>query len=187
MYWPISIIPKKTSDSFESDVSSFINNFIVYFNMLIKYKMIVNLKKETLEYARKGFISAVNESTKNVWDHSESWGAASIYSSRKQKTTFCLFDYGIGFIKSYIKRIGPFEREVKNDINTLRWLFEEGNTTDEINNHGRGLKKIAEFTEIVDGILLIRTDKYVLQYDRTRKLQISETSYFPGTQVMINF
>lgn len=186
IYWPVTIIPTKTSDSFENDVSSYINNFTDYFNALNYNNFISNLSGEVLEYNRKSFIRAINEATKNVWDHSQSWGAASIYSSKNNKTTMCLFDYGIGFINSYIKRKGEFERNAANDKRILRWLFEEHNTSNDDENHGRGLARIAKFIDTTNGIWLIKTDKYMMQYD-SKGLKISEQSYFPGTQIMINF
>lgn len=187
LYWPIAIIPNKTSDSFLSDSSTFINNFTIYFQMLVDHEMIEILEAKKLENLRKDFIRSVNESTKNVWDHSESWGAASIYSNRVNKTTFCLFDYGVGFINSYIKRKGIYERNEKNDIAILEWLFKEGNTSDDINNFGRGLPRIAKFVFEAKGLLMIKTDKYILSYNYREGLKIGKDSFFPGSQIMINF
>lgn len=186
IYWPVTIIPSKTSDSFENDVSNYINNFIDYFNALSYNKMIGSLSGEILENSRKNFIRSINEATKNVWDHSYSWGVASIYSSKNNKTTLCLFDYGVGFINSYVKRRGAFERNVANDKAILEWLFNEYNTSNEGENHGRGLARIAKFIDITKGILLIKTDKYMMQYD-LNGLNIYEQPYFSGTQIMINF
>jgi len=192
IYWPVTIIPPKTSDSFENDAKSYINNFIDYFNALSNNKIIGNLSGEILENNRKSFIRSINEATKNVWDHSHSWGAASIYSSKNNKTTLCLFDYGVGFINSYIRRKGAFERNTANDKGILKWLFDEFNTSNDTENenqkenHGRGLARIAKFIDITNGILLIKTDKYMMQFD-LKGLTISEQTYFPGTQIMINF
>jgi hypothetical protein len=148
--------------------------------------MVKNVSGEDNEFFRKSFISAVNESIKNIWDHSESWGTVGLHSNKYQKNTFCLFDYGIGFINSYIKRIGSFERNSINDKAKLEWLFKEGHTSNDMNNHGRGLKKIADFVDMNDGIWYIKTDKYLMKYQK-QKLTIDEDSFFPGTQLMINF
>jgi hypothetical protein len=187
IFWPISIIPPKASNDFESSISSFINGFIDYFNILVQNNMVENINEKGFDNTRKDFIRAVNESTKNVWDHSESWGAASIFSSRREKSTFCLFDYGIGFINSYIKRKGTYERTIDNDKRILQWLFVEGNTSNDDNNLGRGLPRIAKFVETSRGVMLIKTDKYILKYDYKKGLEIINSEYFPGTQIMINF
>jgi len=187
IFWPIAIIPVKEGSSFEDEIKNFFNGFTTHLWLIIKYGFINNLNIEKIEFIKKDYISAINEATKNVWDHSESWGIASIYSNRYQKTTFCIFDYGIGFINSYVKRKPSSKRTLKTDIQILNWLFKEGNTSDEINNHGRGLAKIAKFTDNMKGTLLIRTDKYMLKYDCKNGLIIFEKTYFPGTQIMLNF
>lgn len=64
--------------------------------------------------------------------------------------------------------------------------FEEHNTSNDDENHGRGLARIAKFIDATNGIWLIKTDKYMMQYD-SKGLKITEQNYFPGTQIMINF
>lgn len=185
LYWPITFIPVKTSEYFERENSKFINSFIVYYNLLVGNGMILN-EKANIEFMHRYFIKSINEGVKNVWDHSESWGITAIQSNKINKTTFCLFDFGIGFINSFIKRKGEFDRNNTNDKEKLKWLFQEGNTSNIGENHGHGLAIIAKFVDITQGILLIRTDKYEMVYTRAR-LTVRDSSFFPGTQIMINF
>ena len=187
LYWPISTIPAKTGMHYEAEVGSFYNNFISYFDLLLNNSMIPNLNDDNVELYRNYFLKAVNESTKNVWDHSKSWGVAAIHSNKLQKTTFCLFDYGVGFINSYVLRKGGYERNKTSDLEVLNWLFIEGNRSNEEGNHGHGLSIILKFVDITKGILLIKTDKYMIQYTKNKGLLINESSFYPGVQIMINF
>ncbi len=187
LYWPISNIPFKHGINFELEVRSFYNDFIIFFNSVISLGFIKGLNKEGLDFIERFFYKAINESTKNVWDHSESWGIASIQSNRSIKTTFCLFDFGVGFINSYIKRKGGFQRSTQADKNVLMWLFEEGNTSNQGANHGHGLSILQKFTDMSNGVLLINTDQYSIQYTKMKGLRINEKLFFPGTQIMINF
>jgi hypothetical protein len=188
IYWPISLIPRKlTNINFDIETRAFFNNFIEYFNAVVALKMIEKNNSDLREFIEKSFIKAINEATKNVWDHSESWGIASIQSNRSNKTTLCLFDFGVGFIESYIKRKGNYIRTYDEDKKVLEWLFQEGNTSRSEGNHGHGLSIIEKFTDITDGILLISTDTYLLRYQKKTGLAISRKAYYPGTQIMINF
>lgn len=186
LYWPISPIPLKTHIGYLESISYFYNNFNDYFTKLSTQNRFDSLDSASTEI-RSSFIKAVNESTKNVWDHSESWGIASMQSTKTMNTTFCLFDLGIGFINSYIKRLGKYERSVESDKKVLMWLLEEGNTSNEANNHGHGLAIIRKFTNITNGYLLINTDKYTIRFNKKTSFKIEEKQYFPGTQIMINF
>jgi len=187
LYWPIANIPLKHGNRFELEAHNFVNGFIDFFTSVIRLGFLNNLSNEDLDFIERFFIKAINESTKNVWDHSESWGVAAIQSSTYTNTTFCLFDFGIGFIKSYIKRKGEFLRSNTADKNVLKWLFEEGNTSNEGTNHGHGLSILQKFTDLSGGVLLINTDRYGIQYSKTKGLIIKEKTFFPGTQIMFNF
>jgi hypothetical protein len=198
VYQPISPIPDKNGENFEGDTKLYLNSFIDCFDVIWSNKMVIDMNNDILENSRKSFITAVYEATKNVWDHSESWGIGAIQSNKRNKTTFCLFDFGIGFINSYIKRMGNFERNLNNDKAKLNWLFNEHNSSvdpvivkeasssNSFNNHGLGLSRIAKFVDRTNGTWLIRTDKYQLLY-KSKQIKISETTFFPGTQLMINF
>jgi hypothetical protein len=187
IHWPISIIPTKVGTHFQNEIIKFHNDFIDFFKGIINAGLISNLDYQKEEFIEKHFTKAINEATKNVWDHSESWGMASIESNRSSNTTLCLFDFGVGFIKSYIKRIGDYKRTVENDKEILLWLFKEGNTSQSGVNHGHGLSIIQKFTDITQGKLLISTDKYLINYNKRNGLRITEKKYYPGTQIMINF
>ena len=75
VYQPIYIIPNKSSNSFENDIKSYFDSFLNCFNYIWHNGMI---KYPTDAFhARKSFITAVNEATKNVWDHSAILGCCS--------------------------------------------------------------------------------------------------------------
>lgn len=187
IYWPITTIPRKFGKNFEMDAYNFYNGFFNFFYALDQFGLISNLDNETIKFIEQYFNKAINEATKNVWDHSESWGIASIISNSSTKTSLCLFDFGVGFINSYIKRMGDFERSLQSDIAVINWLFEEGNTSNINTNHGHGLTVLQKFTDLSNGILVINTDSYLIQYSKTKGLIFNQKSYFPGTQIMINF
>jgi hypothetical protein len=187
IYWPISPIPLKHGNNSDQGLFKFFNNFIDSFKAICQCEMIENWERGTLDYLELNFVKAINELTKNVWDHSDSWGVASIQSNRINKTTFCIFDFGVGFINSYIKRKGPYKRSISEDKRTLDWLLEEGHSSNTGDNHGHGLSVIKKFIEIADGVLLISTDNYIITYSNKTNLKIDVKSYFPGTQIMMNF
>lgn len=187
IHWPISIIPIKVGSHFNTEVIKFHNDFVDFFKGIVRKGLIDDFDNKKSNFIEKYFMKAINEATKNVWDHSESWGIASIESNNINNTTLCLFDFGIGFIKSYTKRLGSYERTPDRDKEILSWLFEEGNTSQSETNHGHGLPIIQKFTDITNGKLLISTDRYLLNYNNKTGLRISEKEYYPGTQIMINF
>lgn len=187
LYLPMMKIPNQEGDNFESELGYFINKFNNYFNTLANSALGQYLPYKHNPDIRKDFIAVIVEATKNVWDHSESWGSTGMYSSKSNKTTICLFDLGVGFINSYMKRKGSFERTVKNDMEILGWLFKRGNTSNEDSNYGFGLHQIAEYVVMTSGLLMIKTDKYLMTYDKSHHLKVATSSYFPGSQLMIHF
>ena len=187
IYWPMSNIPLKLGDRYEQNVRSFYGNFIDYFKVILNAGLINSDYLKTVDFIEKYFNKSINEATKNIWDHSESWGMASIQSTEYTKTTLCLFDFGVGFINSYVKRKGLYNRDLKSDMEVLVWLFQEGNTSQSSGNHGHGLSIIQKFIDMTNGTLLISTDSYLLTYTKKRGLVINQKGYFPGSQIMINF
>jgi hypothetical protein len=187
IYWPISTLPPKFMNNVDLEIHKFYNNFIDCFKAIIYSDLIRNLNYETLDYIEKYFTKSVNESTKNVWDHSESWGIAAIQSDTNNKTIFCLFDFGIGFINSYIKRKGSYERNVTADKEVLTWLFENNHTSNPESNNGHGLSIIQKFIDLTEGTLIVNTDRYTIKYNKIERLKIDVKEYYPGTQIMMNF
>lgn len=184
IFWPISRIPLQSN---YTENAIFFNKLFDYFRLLLDNGFLKNLSIDDYEFIQRHFLKTINETIKNVWDHSESWGAISIHSREENMTNLCIFDNGIGFINSYIKRKGEYTRTIINDIEVLRWLFQEGNTSNENGNFGHGLAIITKFIDITNGVLLIRTDRYQVVYKKANGLQITPTTYFNGSQISINF
>jgi hypothetical protein len=187
IYLPIRIVPENSGSDFESYNRSFINDFIDYFNLLIS-KNKVRSKESPLEDLQQDFIRAVYELMKNIHEHSDSWGLSTIQSTEKTQTTLCFCDYGIGFIGSFKKRNVGYPKNVNNDKELIQWLLEDGNSSKSQTKNGHGLSRIINFTKRVNGILLIRTDKFEISYERDNENPVVKDSpYFRGAQISINF
>ena len=73
-------------------------------------------------------------------------------------------------------------------LDVLSFLVKKRATKPNKNKNGHGLSRVINFTRNVEGTLLIRTDCYEITLKKNQKKpKISETKYFKGTQVFINF
>ena len=188
IYWPIRTIPQKSGNSFETDDAGYTNSFIDYFNLLVSSGKLptYNISQEEV---RKGFIKTAYELGLNVWEHSNSWGLSSIQSTDETKTTIAICDYGDGFIGNYIAKNPEYKTSSNDDKNLLKELLKDGGTSKlNKNKNGHGLSRVINFTRNVEGTLLIRTDRYEITLKKNQEEpKISETKFFNGTQVFINF
>lgn len=113
---------------------------------------------------------------KNIFQHSKSWGLATIHARPDFGTTVCYYDIGIGFKAS----IGKFDTEIES----IEWALIDGNTSKQDgDNDGFGFTLIQEFVFKRNGNIKIRSGECLLQlsYDTTKKKNI--VSYFPGVQI----
>ena len=128
---------------------------------------------------------ALHENIKNVYDHSKSLGFGAIHSSINQKgTIIAFFDFGKGIINTVFES-GKYNNE-RERINAILWALEEGNSCQGTNgNQGLGFTIIKNFVNKKNGILTIRTDKYLINLKGGEFLPPKDVGFFPGTQIVI--
>lgn len=170
----------------ESDFEDFGRNFAILFGHFFTELTLnpdynfINTKEESQK-----LFGSLYENIKNVNDHSNSEGFGSIHASSFLKgTIISFFDSGIGIIRSVLnsKRF-----EYKNtESEVVEWALENRHSSKGGDfNHGTGFTIIKRFVDDKNGLMAIRTDKYIFTY-KNRILKTNNTQkLFPGTQIAI--
>ncbi|CAN5200715.1 hypothetical protein BH09PAT2_BH09PAT2_08530 [soil metagenome] len=173
--FPISIVNAKTGRSeYESNATAFVNKFSAFFHNMSNSPI-----SDTLILEFQSLYDVLNENVKNIYDHSESKGFASIHvSSFLNGITMAFFDPGIGIEKSafnFNKLLGQ---------KAIEWALESGSTSKPDTNYGSGFAYMKHYTDIEKGLLTIRTTKYLYIY-KNGIWQGREVQFFPGTQIVL--
>lgn len=106
--------------------------------------------------------------------------------SKKQELTLTLIDLGIGIAESvqeYFKERKGYLLE--NNIEALKWAFEEGNTTRESQFGGLGLALVEDFLDIADGSMEVYCNNVLLQIKGKEKSTDFIPYNFQGTIINI--
>lgn len=172
--FPIETIPQSngevSSRDFENMTRTFINRATTTFFELFELTY-YNFNKED----EHSFLLSNVELYKNIYEHSKSWGIATIHARPNFGTTVCYFDIGIGFKES----VGKYDTEKES----IEWALIDENTSkvgDE--NDGFGLTIVQDFVLRRKGKLKIRSGDCLLIISETSK-QIKKVSKFPGVQL----
>lgn len=172
---PIETINQKTNSNSGSDfdnmVGTFANHALDSFDTL---KTTPHYKFNGEDYFQ--FRLSNIELYKNIFQHSESWGIATIHARPHFGTTVSFFDIGIGFKQS----IGKYDSEEKSII----WALEDGNTSKQKgDNDGFGLTHVQEFVFRRKGILKIRSGDCQIEMTSPTLMNINKVGKFPGVQL----
>jgi len=171
---PIETIPKQidsiSGKDFENRVGKFVNRTIDSFSELFKSTH-YNFSGED----QHNFLLSNVELYKNIFEHSQSWGIATIHARPNFGTTVCYFDLGIGFKES----VGKFSSELQS----IEWALVDGNSSKlGDDNDGYGLTIVQEFVLIRNGSLKIRSGDCLLEKSNKEKNSRIVTT-FPGVQI----
>ncbi|MEO8664755.1 MAG: hypothetical protein ABI462_04595 [Ignavibacteria bacterium] len=180
--FPISVIPENIGERhFEEYSRSFVYHFNNFFFELSKnYKFgFSNTSEESQE-----LFGSLYENIKNIYDHSGTIGFGAIHSSLMQAgTVITFFDFGHGIINTVLDS-GKFDST--NRIDAFYWALENGHSSKkEKGNQGLGFTIIKNFVKKKNGILTIRTDKYLLNFRNGVNQPLKCFNYFPGTQIVL--
>jgi ABC-type transporter Mla MlaB component len=159
-----------SGSDFENMVGTFVNNVIDSFAELFKSPH-YNFNGED----QHDFLLSNVELFKNIFEHSKSWGIASIHARPNYGTTVCYYDLGIGFKASVAK----FDSELES----IEWALIDGNSSKlGDDNDGFGLTIVQDFVLKRNGKIKIRSGNCLLQINSTSKQKIKVTK-FPGVQI----
>lgn len=172
--FPIATIPQmietNSGRDFENIVGNFVNQIIDTFNIIFSTPHF-NFD----EKGRHNFILSNVELFKNIFEHSNSWGIASIHARPDLGTTVCFYDIGIGFKKSVMK----FDTECES----IEWALVDGNTSKpEGDNDGFGLSIVKTFVLERNGKLKIRSGDCLFEISSNSILK-RKVQKFPGAQI----
>ncbi len=172
---PIETIPKKMNTTsgadFENMVGEFANHAIDVFDIL-QTSPFYNFSGDDYYLFRQSNI----ELFKNIFDHSNSWGIASIHARPNYGTTVCYYDIGVGF-KASIKK---FDTEAES----IEWALVDGNTSmSNDDNDGYGLIIVEEFVFSRNGNIKIRSGDCEMQLISLSSRKKTKVSSFPGAQI----
>lgn len=155
---------------FENMIGKFVKSIIHSFTELFKSPH-YNFNGED----QHNFLLSNVELYKNIFEHSESWGIASIHARPNHGTTVCYYDIGIGFKAS----VGKFDSERES----IEWALIDGNSSKPgDDNDGFGLTIVQDFVLKRNGKIKIRSGDCLLQIASTSK-QKNKVSKFPGVQI----
>ena len=185
--WPMESIPTKGSSisdqDFENTCQNFVNNGAYTFYRLFASSHF-NFDKSNIH----NFWSSNVELYTNIFEHSGSWGLATLHANPSSGTTVCYHDIGIGIKGSVNFSRREFEK-FETDFEAMKWAFKEGNSSKSGNN-GIGLNIVEDFVLSMNGTIEVRSGKCLLQkkpgdksgekYWRNQNVPL-----FPGTQINI--
>ncbi len=172
---PIETINQKTNSisggDFDNMVGSFANRALDSFDAL---KTTPHYKFNGEDYFQ--FRLSNIELYKNIFQHSKSWGIATIHARPHFGTTVCYFDIGIGFKES----VGKYNSEEESII----WALEDGNTSKpKDDNDGFGLTHVQEFVFKRKGKIKIRSGDCELEMNSHLSSKKNIVANFPGVQI----
>lgn len=186
--WPIEAISRKGSSIYDQDFENacqhFVNNAADTFDRLFSSSHF-NFNKGD----KHNFWSSNVELYMNIFEHSISWGLATIHANSAHGTTICYHDIGIGIkgsVNSSPKAGKEFEK-FETDYDAMKWALEEGNSSKSDGN-GIGLNIVEDFVLSRNGTIEIRSGQCLLQKkpgdQRGEKYwRKQNVPWFPGTQI----
>ena len=187
--WPMETIPRKGSISdqdFENVCQHFVNHAVDYFERLF-YSSHFNFNKGDVH----GFSESNTELFMNIFEHSGSWGLATIHANPARGTTVCYHDIGIGIkgsVNSSPKTGKEFEK-FETDYKAMKWALKEGNSSKlGESENGIGLNIVEDFVLSVKGYIEIRSGQCLL-YKKSgdqpgeENWRFQSVPLFPGTQI----
>ena len=171
---PIETIPQQNSElnsrDFENVSRTFVNHAIDSFTELF-----TSPHYNFDSAGEHNFLLSNVELYKNIYEHSRSWGIASIHARPNYGTTVCYYDIGIGFKTS----IGKFD----NEQESIEWALIDGNSSRPgDDNDGFGLTIVQDFVLSRKGNIKIRSGDCLMQINSSSK-QKNSVPRFPGVQL----
>lgn len=179
--WPIELVPHKEGSSayrnFENACQYFLNHAHDQFDRLFSSSHF-NFDRGDVH----DFWNANSELYRNIFEHSDSWGLATIHARPQYGTVVCYYDIGIG-IKGSVNASSNIPREFDTDYDAIKWALVEGHSS-KIGGSGLGLNIVGDFVLSRDGTIELRSGQCLLQKrpgDTDWRAQV--VPWFPGTQI----
>jgi len=186
--WPMETIPTKgnsiSDQNFENACQHFVNKGADTFDRLFSSSHF-NFDKGD----KHNFWSSNVELYMNIFEHSASWGLATIHANPAHGTTVCYHDIGIGIkgsVNSSPKAGKEFE-EFETDYDAMKWALKEGNSSKSGGN-GIGLNIVEDFILSRNGTIEIRSGQCLPQKKQgdqpgEKYWRNQNVPWFPGTQI----
>jgi len=135
------------------------------------------------------FKEANGELFVNVFEHSRSWGIASIHANPRSGTIVSYCDIGVG-MKGSVNSSPKARKEYdvfETDTVAIKWALKEGNSS-KVGGNGRGLNVVEEFVLQRKGNIELRSGSSLFRKKPGDKpgvenWSISSVPWFPGTQI----
>ena len=177
---PIELIPqpspKQTTGSFENDCLAFVNRAADTFEQVFEADCGVALGNI------RQFWQANVELYKNVYQHSQSWGLATIVARPAQGAVVSYHDIGIGIPGSLSSSSGV-QPNFGTDNEAITWALEEGHSCKK-GNSGLGLSLVTSYVEAALGTIEIRSGSCRLhRAGATTQWFAEEVTPFAGTHI----
>lgn len=186
--WPMETISTKGSSisdqDFENACQHFVNNAADTFDRLFSSPHF-NFDKGD----KHNFWFSNVELYMNIFEHSGSWGLATIHANPAHGTTVCYHDIGIsikGSVNSSPKAGKEFEK-FKTDYDAMKWALKKGNSS-KSGGDGTGLNIAEDFVLSRNGTIEIRSGRCLLQKKPGEQpgeeyWRKQDVPWFPGTQI----
>ena len=186
--WPMETIPTKGSSisdqDFENACQHFVNNGADTFDRLFSSSHF-NFDKGD----KHNFWSSNVELYMNIFEHSNSWGLATIHANPAHGTIACYHDIGIGIKGSvnFSPKAGKEFEKFETDYDAMKWSLKEGNSSKSGGN-GIGLNIVEDFVLSKNGTIEIRSGQCLLQkkpgdQPGEKYWRNKNVPWFPGTQI----
>jgi hypothetical protein len=181
--WPMRLIGQKENQharrDFEDVCQYLVNDAADHFDKLFSSPHFNFDKRD-----RHDFLLANYELYKNVYDHSHSWGLPMIHARPKWGTFICCYDVGIG-IRESVNASPNINKKFDTDDEAIKWALVEGNSS-KVGGNGLGLNIIEDFVSSRNGVIEIRSGKYLLRKKSGNTYWAPyRVPWFPGTQINI--
>jgi hypothetical protein len=150
---PIEVIlqrsPTETTDSFESNCMGFVSRAADTFEQLFESQLGVAFANV------RQFWQANVELYKNIYEHSQSWGLATIVARPGHGTVVSYHDIGVG-IRGSLNASQAVQPKFATDGEAIRWALQEGHTSKQ-GNSGLGLSLVTGYVQAAVGTIEIRS------------------------------
>lgn len=177
---PISTIITGGKKYYETYVGNFRNRFSDFYEKMVNLGFFSFSLNSEEDYKREfsNFSNAIFEISKNIYDHSNSWGLGAIHA-RENGIEIAYYDIGDGIAKS-MKSCTEYAGI--SDLIAIKTAFIDGKSSksENGNNKGRGFTKMLDFTQKRNGYFSVRTGNYHFRNGKEK-----EINWFPGTQIVI--
>ena len=119
---------------------------------------------------------------KNVYEHSQSWGLATIVARPAHGTVVSYHDIGIG-IPGSLRSSPSVQPRFGTDREAIAWALEEGHSSRK-GNSGLGLSLVSGYVEAAQGTIEIRSGSCRLyRTGPSNKWLADEVTPFAGTHI----